>query len=315
MLTAARLTRVFKSSPEISFDDRSRLVFFSDCHRGDASWADNFADNESVYTHVLEEYLRRGFTYFELGDGDDLWKTGNFADIRNAHAHVFDLLRKYHSERRLHLLWGNHDHERSNPVYVKRTLQFLSDTRQLASVKERRRHALSPEGVRVREGIVLRHARTGQTIFLVHGHQGSILGDWLWWLGMVLVRYVITPLQVFGVKDPTSPAASPRRAGNVGGKLAHWAAGRKQMLIAGHTHRWAYPKPEEPAYFNPGCCVSPRAITAIEIAGGKIALHRWREGSDARGYMKVVRDTIAGPVRLANYLTMDIPRRRVSSPA
>jgi len=43
MSVASRLSEVFESSGEIPFDDSSKLVFFSDCHRGDNSWTDDFA--------------------------------------------------------------------------------------------------------------------------------------------------------------------------------------------------------------------------------------------------------------------------------
>ena len=43
MSTYERLTQVYQNSFEVPFDQTSRLILFSDVHRGDNSWADDFA--------------------------------------------------------------------------------------------------------------------------------------------------------------------------------------------------------------------------------------------------------------------------------
>ncbi len=90
-LAAKRLTEVFKAAEEVPFDDTSRFVFFSDCHRGDNSRADAFAINENLFLRALGYYHRHGFTYIEVGDGDELWKNRRFCDVREAHGRAFDL--------------------------------------------------------------------------------------------------------------------------------------------------------------------------------------------------------------------------------
>jgi len=40
MSTFKRLTEVFDSAREITFDDSDKIIFFSDCHRGDGSWSE-----------------------------------------------------------------------------------------------------------------------------------------------------------------------------------------------------------------------------------------------------------------------------------
>jgi hypothetical protein len=64
-----RLTEVFRSSQEIPFDDGSKFILFSDCHRSNNSWADDFANNQSLFFFALQHYFKDGFTYIELGDG------------------------------------------------------------------------------------------------------------------------------------------------------------------------------------------------------------------------------------------------------
>lgn len=62
-----RLSEVFESAEEIPFDDFSKIIIMSDCHRGDGSWADNFSKNKNIYYAALTYYYRNNFTYIELG--------------------------------------------------------------------------------------------------------------------------------------------------------------------------------------------------------------------------------------------------------
>jgi len=52
-LAHRRLTEVFEAAQRVPFDDDSRIVFFSDCHRGDNSRADGFARNKALFLHAL----------------------------------------------------------------------------------------------------------------------------------------------------------------------------------------------------------------------------------------------------------------------
>jgi hypothetical protein len=72
---ARTINKSFYRSAENSFNDQSKFILFSDCHRSDNSFADDFASNRNVYFHAMTQYYNDGFTYFELGDGDELWKT------------------------------------------------------------------------------------------------------------------------------------------------------------------------------------------------------------------------------------------------
>ena len=51
------------------------------------------------------------------------------------------------------------------------------------------------------EGLVLRHAKTGSKVFLVHGHQVDCLNDTLWWFSRFIVRNFCKLLQLGGAKD------------------------------------------------------------------------------------------------------------------
>ena len=109
MNTLKNISQVFKSSEEILFDNCSRIVIMSDCHRGVGNWIDNFAKNQNLYFAALSHYYNEDFTYIEVGDGDELWENTNITDIINVHSDVFWLLSKFFNEDRLYLIFGNHD--------------------------------------------------------------------------------------------------------------------------------------------------------------------------------------------------------------
>ena len=168
MSVSTRLTEVFQSAQEIPFDDTSRFIFFSDCHRGDNRWADSFAKNQNVFFFALEYYFNEGFTYFEIGDGDELYENKHFSDIRSAQSHIFWRMREFYRAGRFHMIYGNHDLERANPKIVEKTLFHYIDDR------TGQREPLF-DGLQLHEGLVIKHTPTGGKIFLVHGHQALLV--------------------------------------------------------------------------------------------------------------------------------------------
>ncbi len=295
MSTSRRLSEVFESAREIPFDDSSKCILFSDCHRGDNSWADDFAHNQNLFFHALNHYYNEGFTYIEIGDGDELWENRRFEDIRKAHSHIFWLMSEFHKENRLHLIWGNHDIERKDPKKVEETLYRYYDDR-----KERYEPLF--DGIEVHEGLVLRHTGTDNRIFLVHGHQGDLIDDRLWWLGRFFVRNLWKHLQLLGVNDPTSPAKNFEKRRKVEKEIIEWIKAKDQIVICGHTHRSMFPDEGEPPYFNTGSCVHPRCITGIEIQNEEIVLIKWWVKPKDDGALYVEREVLEGPKKLQSFL-------------
>lgn len=295
MSTSDRLTEVFESSKEIVFEDSSKFIFFSDCHRGDNSWTDDFADNQSLLFHALDHYYKNGFTYIEIGDGDELWENKRFEVIRQQHSDLFWLMSKFHEGKRLYLIWGNHDIERKNKKRVENTLYQYYDER------EKKDKSLF-KNIEVHEGLVLRHSVTNNKIFLVHGHQGDLLSDSFWWFSRFLVRHLWRHLQLLGVRDPTSPAQNFKKQVEVEKNIIDWVKAKNQMLIAGHTHRPMFPIEGEPPYFNDGSCVHPRCVTGIEIQNNEIMLIKWLLKPNENGALCVTRELVEGPKELKSFL-------------
>jgi UDP-2,3-diacylglucosamine pyrophosphatase LpxH len=291
MSVRGSLKRVIKYAPVIICNDTSKFVFFSDVHRGDNSWADDFAHNQTIYFHALSYYTRQGFTYFELGDGDELWENRRFGAIRSAHSDVFWLMRKLYRRNRLYILYGNHDKVRKYKRTVEKTLYRYYDER------SKKVKSLFP-GISIYEGLILKYMDIRHTILLVHGNQGDSINDGLWWFGRWFHKYFWKPLQLISVHDPTRPAENYRKASRYERKYIRWARQNKIMIIAGHTHRPRFPEEGEPAFFNDGSCVHPRCITGIEIEKGEITLMKWSMAVKGNGDLSIKRSLLAGPRKL-----------------
>ena len=265
MSAEKHLTKVFELAEEVPFDDSDKFILFSDCHRGDNSWADEFTHNHNLFLHALQHYYSKEFTYIEVGDGDELWENTRFEDIRQAHSNIFCQMQKFHQKKRLYLIWGNHDIERQDKKTVEKTLHRYYD-------KSTKKYESLFEGIKLYEGLILRYSCTNNKIFLVHGHQVDLFNDRLWPLNWFLHRYFWKYIQLFGIRNPASPAKYFNRAKNIEEKLKRWAKNKNQILIAGHTHSYSF---ADPPYFNIGSCVYPRCITGIEIENGQIRLIEW----------------------------------------
>jgi UDP-2,3-diacylglucosamine pyrophosphatase LpxH len=295
----ARLTSVFESAGEIPFDDSSRIILFSDCHRGDNSRADGFARNEALFLRALNFYQRNGFSYIEVGDGDDIWKNERFDDILCAHPQTFDKLHQFNRRDRLHLIFGNHD----------------APGRPGATMKK--------NGLVAAEGLILRHAKSGQRIFVVHGHQADYKSDRLRVLSRITVRHGWRRLQLMGIEtvlqrtNAVWQGISRRtKSGRGNGiqpfwiseiaqakklcekRIMSWAEAHQQTIICAHTHRPMVAACGGPPYLNTGCCDVPGRLTGLEIQSGEIALVQWTSrGRRGNGRATQVKRELLAPPR------------------
>jgi len=298
MSTRKRLTEVFESAKgkEIPIDESSKLILFSDCHRGDNSWADDFASNQNLFFHALNYYDENEFTYIEIGDGDELWENIRFEDIRSAHSNVFWKMGQLYQKKRLYLIWGNHNRKWKSQKNVRKNLYKYYDEQKGCF------ESLFPD-IEVHEGLVLIYSGTENRIFLTHGHQGELLNDGLWWVGKFIVREIWKVLQIIGLKDPTSPAKNFKARNKVDKNIEEWVKANKQMIIAGHTHRPRLLSPQNPPYFNVGSCVHPRCITGIEIQNGSIVLIKWCIKVNPDGQLFIGKDELTKPEKLQSFFT------------
>ena len=290
-----RLDKAYQNAHIVPFDDSSKFILFSDCHRGDNSFADDFANNRNIYYHALKHYYVEGFNYAELGDGDELWENISFSSILNAHKNVYELMQLFHKKDRLHMIWGNHDMVYRNPDTVKKNLSTYFDPKVGEEVE------LFGD-IKYHEAIVLKHKETNQEIFLTHGHQADWWNYNFWKWSRFMVRILWKPLNVMGIADPTSPAKNYKELIKVERRTKKWITDNNNLMtIVGHTHRPRFPEPGDIAFFNDGSCVHPRSITGIEIENGAISLIKWQIATKEDGTLQIVRVLLEGPRRLVDY--------------
>lgn len=295
MSTFSRLDRAFQNAPILPLTNRSRYVLMSDCHRGIGTSSDNFLKNQHLYFAALEHYYRLGFTYIELGDGDELWENRSMKTIIDIHSNVFWLFKQFYQENRLYLLYGNHDIIKRKKGYPAKSCDtyFCTQSQQM--------QPLFPS-LTFYEGIILTTdllpgSRSHVSLYLTHGHQASLLNSTLWPLSRFLVRYIWRPLENLGILDPTSAAKNYHVKNKSETRLNQWAQDHRRILITGHTHRPILP--EDPAYYyNTGSCVHPRCITCIEIERGLMTLVKWSMNARSDSTLYVAREIISGPVSL-----------------
>ncbi len=274
----------------------SKFIFFSDVHMGNNSYADDFAHNRNIFHHALRTYNDEKFTFVLLGDGIEFWENNLFADIFEAHQNVFFKMDEFHSEGRLHLLWGNHDMILKKPKKVKKYFHSYFD--------EATGHYKDLfKGISFEESIILDLPDSEKDILLIHGHQADYFNYVLWKISRFLVQILWTPLQVVGIKNPASPAKNYRDLKKVERTIKRWIQeNNNQMIIAGHTHRPRFPDVGEIPYFNDGSCVHPRFITGIEIENLEISLVKWSIVTRKDGTLQIKRTLLNGPEKIANYL-------------
>jgi UDP-2,3-diacylglucosamine pyrophosphatase LpxH len=288
-----RLNEAFKSAPVFPFDNSSPLVFFSDIHRGICGKTDPFVKNAAMYYHVLKHYLEAGFTYVELGDGDEMYKY-NLNLIQNHFGQIYQLLHDYNRWGQIVMIAGNHD------LSVDRSRQVDKD------------------GIFAHEGVILENTESRRKIFAVHGHQADIFSDQYRSLSRKFVRYFQDPLFSLGLISFDSEGdlccfgkrPLPEWINNfiessqdkIEKRIKSWVVNNRQMLICGHIHRYFSASSINVPYFNTGSCLIPDLLTGFEIIRGKIEQVRWvLEKPSNGGAPRFKRQLVANPLELAAY--------------
>lgn len=292
MKTNERLYEAYRGARRVPLTEKTKYILFSDVHRGDNSISDEFAHNQNIYYHALNNYFKEGYTYIEVGDGDELWEHSKFKDIRNAHGDVYGLLSQFHQENRFLMLYGNHNMELKRPSVVMRNLYHFFD--EFLDHED----VLFP-AIEVQEAVILEDQINKREILVLHGHQGDLFNDQLWWITRFFHRYFWRFLHLVGFRNPASPAKNRVKRHKIEKSYNRWITDNKMTIIAGHTHRPKYPSDGDLPYFNTGCCIHPRNITGIEIVGESIALVDWRVRPDETGALYISKKIIRGPKPLA----------------
>ncbi len=244
-----RLDKAFENAPILPLTSHTQYVFFSDCHRGIGNNNDNFLKNANNYSAALQYYYQYGFTYIEVGDGDELWENYELQQIIDVHGDIFSMLCQFRNQNRLYMLYGNHDMVKKEQPSLFPNLCFI-------------------------ESVILQSHNPPLNFYVTHGHQADLLNSVFWKLARFLVRYLWTPLENFGVLDPTSASQNSKKKDRLEKKYLDYANEKSGHLLAGHSHRTVLGSSSAP-YHNCGSCTFPKYITCIELCGYQIRLVKW----------------------------------------
>lgn len=258
--------------------NKDRFIVFSDQHKGDKGWADDFRNCETNYIAALKDYYEKDYHFINLGDCEELWKYK--ADkILPLNTEALAAEAAFQRSNKYFRSFGNHDLIWKNKIDVELFLK---------------KYFSMP--LPVCEGILLRSEIDNQSvaIFLTHGHQGDKMSDnnaFSTWI----VAHLWTPLQRYLRINVNTPSKDFTLRNKHNKLMYEWSSRRKNLLlITGHTHHPVFasgkysghesnqietedlPHTVKPSYFNTGCCCfSDGDITGIEIADGKISLIKW----------------------------------------
>lgn len=274
-----QIDKSLKKAHIIQASQHPKIVMFSDCHRGAGTWNDSFLNNKTLFSAALNYYYANGYTYIEIGDGDELWENRCFQDIYQIHEDIFQQLLQFHLENRLFMLWGNHDKIKKYPRFCALNSSFTPP---------------------FYESLIIEGASGCEDLHLLHGHQVDPLNNQFWKAARWMVRYLWKPLELAGVKDPTSAARNYTKKKKVESRMAAWVNSRNASLIAGHTHRPTLSMERGPSYYNTGSCVHPNTITCMELTYGEMALIKWTTCVDENRRLYVCRQLLGGPKALYN---------------
>lgn len=285
---------------------------------GNGSSRDDFRKNSAIFQRVLEQYyLADGFSLVLNGDVEELQKY-RYRSIRRAWDGIYQLFHRFHEQKKLFKITGNHD-------WAAQAMPMLYP-----------------------EFPVLPALRLGwgdHELFVFHGHQARRMYDLMRPLITLGLRFLAVPLGLMNYSISHSSARKFRMERRV----YHYSREKGIASVIGHTHRPLFESlskrdmmiyrleslirklhdaPEEekrtieekiktyrerieqiveigettsllyselipvPCLFNSGCCIGKRGITCLEIINGMVYLVHWYDEHVSRSY---VRPSIQAP--------------------
>jgi len=307
------LFRKIKNKPgkkgiKLNFTSSSRVIVFSDQHKGKRDYRDDFALSEKNYLAALDYYNKEEYLYCNLGDSEELWKN-KLDDVLKYNTATFEAEKLFLQRNAFIKVFGNHDLYWGNAPLAGLTLEKVYGQK-----------------VKIYEGVIFKMTlhKTPFYVFLTHGHQGDLQSDGNWF-SKWFVSVIWGPFQSYLRINPNTPAYDNQLKSAHNTMMYNWTAQQSNLaLITGHTHQPVFnslthleqlymnlaaakksDNKEEiqkieailkagnfsgetstrldysrNTYFNSGCCCfSDGDITGIEMEGGKIRLIKWKDAA------------------------------------
>jgi predicted phosphodiesterase len=235
----------------LSLRGNSRIIIFSDHHRGARNGADDFMKAETSYLAALDYYFENKFQYISLGDSEELWEN-TLNQVKKNNSITFEAEKRFILKDKFFKVFGNHDlywdnspiaSQQLKAIYGKRLRVFegiiLEKDNKEEHIQEKK--ASEPFSFLKKKSDVddevLPIANCPLTIFLTHGHQGDASSDGNWF-SKFFVANIWAPLQSYLRINFNTPAYDEdlKTAHNL--IMYEWSAKYKSLvLITGHTHQ------------------------------------------------------------------------------
>jgi predicted phosphodiesterase len=234
----------------LSLRENSRIIIFSDHHRGAKNGADDFMKAEISYLAALDYYFENKFQYISLGDSEELWEN-TLNQVKKNNTITFEAEKRFILKDKFFKVFGNHDlywdnspiaSQQLKAIYGKKLRVFegiiLEKDNKEEHVQEKKVSTFSfldkksntdPE--------VLPIAACLLTIFLTHGHQGDASSDGNWF-SKFFVANIWAPLQSYLRINFNTPAYDENLKTTHNLIMYEWSAKYNSLvLITGHTHQ------------------------------------------------------------------------------
>ena len=234
----------------LDLKENSRIIVFSDHHRGAKNGADDFMKAETTYLAALDYYFENKFQYISLGDSEELWEN-TLNQVKKNNSITFEAEKRFILKDKFFKVFGNHDlywdnspiaSQQLKAIYGKKLRVFEGIILEKGHKENRQKKTISkPFSFLTKKPYsddeTLPIANCPLTIFLTHGHQGDASSDGNWF-SKFFVANIWAPLQSYLRINFNTPAYDEdlKTAHNL--IMYEWSAKYKSLvLITGHTHQ------------------------------------------------------------------------------
>ena len=243
-----------KKGVVLTLRENSRIIVFSDHHRGAKNGADDFMKAEGSYLAALDYYFQHRFQYVSLGDSEELWEN-TLASVKKNNSITFEAEKKFILQDRFFKVFGNHDlfwdnslisSQQLKTIYGKKLRVFEGVILEIANNDNRAKEGnelkkikkpFAPWKKTKIDDDDLPVADCPLTIFLTHGHQGDASSDGNWF-SKFFVANIWAPLQSYLRINFNTPAYDEDLKTSHNLIMYEWSAKYKNLvLITGHTHQ------------------------------------------------------------------------------
>ena len=244
-----------KKGVVLTLKENSRIIVFSDQHRGRKNGADDFMKAEGSYLLALEHYFQNKFQFISLGDSEELWEN-LLSQVKKNNALTFEAEKKFVLQDRFFKIFGNHDlywdnspiaTQQLKTIYGKKLRVFegvileIEDKKQLAIGNMQSTTKTNYPSVQKKKSATddesLPIDNCPLTIFLTHGHQGDASSDGNWF-SKFFVANSWASLQSYLRVNFNTPAYDEDLKTSHNLIMYEWSAKYNDLvLITGHTHQ------------------------------------------------------------------------------